>query len=432
MTNFVIGKMGLACRFNWPTHNNGWFSAADDISRLIVNLSYNNPNDKFYIIGNNDIETLSYQKMNQLFPHGNVFNTYNNKKKLGEKYHHAGWKSPLEYINNNSISIDYGIIAFGSVLLRNVPERTYTKSGTIAKPLDRAVKYIAPYVHTLNELGIKWVCLVDDPRHFHNKIIDLYNKPEIYLSQVKGSHKFSSIVSYDNQDIVECDIPVKYSYVESNVVLDEIISSVGDDWKDRKNKMSIVLNQAGTDETLDNTSKLGNGHRPRYPILKEWILDNYKSSDIYGKWSEEIMKSSGAFKGIINRGKLYPEMMNWKHSLCVPIDKGWATAKYLEYLKCGISPFMHPEYDSQRNTNIQDFYRVQSVEEMRDKIAMSDDTHIKEINRGIEECLSNEFVSGQRINDEIYSALGLQRNIRNEIRDLWTPTKTNNLEEFFV
>ena len=50
------------------------------------------------------------------------------------------------------------------------------------------------------------------------------------------------------------------------------------------------------------------------------------------------MKSNKSFKGSINRIKLYSEMMNWKHSLCVPIDKGWATAKYLEYLKCGISP----------------------------------------------------------------------------------------------
>ena len=46
-----------------------------------------------------------------------------------------------------------------------------------------------------------------------------------------------------------------------------------DDWKNRRDKISIVLNQAGTDETRNNTSKLGNGHRTRYPILKEWILD---------------------------------------------------------------------------------------------------------------------------------------------------------------
>ena len=52
MTNFVIGKLGLSCRFDWPSHDSNWFSAADNISRLIVNISYNNPNDNFYIIGN--------------------------------------------------------------------------------------------------------------------------------------------------------------------------------------------------------------------------------------------------------------------------------------------------------------------------------------------------------------------------------------------
>ena len=122
--------------------------------------------------------------------------------------------------------------------------------------------------------------------------------------------------------------------------------------------------------------------------------------------------------------------MNWKHSLCVPIDKGWATAKYLEYLKCGVSPFMHPEYDDQKNTNIQDFYRVSSVEEFKDKVAMSDDTHIEEINKGIKKCLSDEYISGQRINDDIYSALGIKRNIKNKVRDLWTPQKYNTLENF--
>ena len=42
---------------------------------------------------------------------------------------------------------------------------------------------------------------------------------------------------------------------------------------------------------------------------------------------------------------------------------------------------MHPEYDDQNNTNVQDFYRVGSVEEFKDKVMMNDDTHIKEINK---------------------------------------------------
>ena len=423
MANFVVGKIGLSCKFNWENIDNHWFSPADDIARLIVNLSFNNPNDNFYIIGNNDLDKLKFYKRNELFPHNNVFNTYTSGK--------GSWKSPLEYINKNSINIDYGIIAFGASLSRNIPDRTYTKSGTIAKPLDRAVKYVAPYIHTLNELGIDWVGIIDDPRHLSTKIIDLFNTPKMILSQVKGTHKFTNIISYENQDIIETDLPIKYSCVEINVVLDEKIILVNDSWKDKKTELSIVLNQAGADESLSKVSKLGNGHRPRYPILKEWILNNYTDVDIYGKWSDEIYNSNKSFKGTIDRTKLYPEMLNWKHSFCVPIDKGWATAKYLEYLKCGVSPFMHPEYDDQKNTTVQDFYRVNSVEEFKDKLAMSDDTHIKEINKGITSCLSAEHISGQKINDDIYSSLGIKRSIKNKVRDLWTPQKTNNLEDFF-
>ena len=142
------------------------------------------------------------------------------------------------------------------------------------------------------------------------------------------------------------------------------------------------------------------------------------------------MKSNIAFKGFIDRPTLYPEMKKWKHSFCVPIDKGWATAKYLEYLKCGISPFMHPEYDDQKNTNIQNFYRVQSVEEIKDKIDMNDNIHIEEINKGIKNCLSDEYISGQKINDEIYESLGLKRNIKNKLRDLWTPQAVGSLDGF--
>ena len=430
MTNFVIGKLGLSVRFDFPEHNSGWFSAADDTARLVVNLSYNNPNDSFYIVGNNDLDTLKYEKRKRLFPHNNVHNTYNTEGVFGKNYHRSGWETPLEYLNKNSINIDYGIISFGSVLTRNIPNKTYTKSGTIAKPLDRAIKYVAPYVNVLNELGIEWVCLIDDPRHFYNKILDLFNKPKIFLSQVKGSHPYECIQSYENQDLEITEIPIKYSYVETTVALDEIIKPISDSWRYRKKLVSLVCNEAGSDENINSTKKLGNACRPRYPMVKEWILSSFDNPIIYGKWCDDIIRSNTAFKGTINRRILYPEMMKWKHSLCIPIDKGWATAKYLECLKCGVSPFMHPEYDDQRNTNIQDFYRVSSVEEFKDKVAMSDDTHIEEINKGIKNCLSDEYISGQRINDDIYSALDIERNIKNKVRNLWTPQKYNTLENF--
>ena len=232
MTNFVVGKIGLPIRFNWVSHKSKFFSPADDISRLIVNLSFNNPADNFYIIGKNDFDDLKLSYRLKLFPHSNVFNTFI-----------KDWKSPIEYLNKNSVNIDCGVIGLGPVLSFNIPDKSYTKSGTIAKPLDSAVKYAASYINTLNELNVRWVSIIDDPRHLNHTAKDLENKPSVNLSQVKK----------DN---------VKYCCVEMMSTLDEIVSPVGDDWKDRKNKMSIVLNQAGTDETLDNTSKLGNGHSP--------------------------------------------------------------------------------------------------------------------------------------------------------------------------
>ena len=91
---------------------------------------------------------------------------------------------------------------------------------------------------------------------------------------------------------------------------------------------------------------------------------------------------------------------------------------------------MHPEYDDQRNTKVQDFHRVNSTEELKDKIEMDDNTHIEEINKSIKNCLSDEYVSGQKINDDIYESLGLKRNIKNKLRDLWTPQAVGSLDGF--
>ena len=74
MTNFVVGKIGLPIRFNWLDYKSNFFSPADDISRLIVNLSFNNPSDSFYIIGKNDtpyfleVNTLPGMTKTSLFP----------------------------------------------------------------------------------------------------------------------------------------------------------------------------------------------------------------------------------------------------------------------------------------------------------------------------------------------------------------------------
>ena len=124
----------------------------------------NNPSDNFYIIGKNNFNDLNISYRLKLFPHNNVFNTFI-----------KDWKSPLDYLNSNSIIIDYGVICLGPVLSFNIPNKSYTKSGDIARPLDSAVKYAASYIHTLNEINVKWVSIVDDPRHLNHTAKDLEN-----------------------------------------------------------------------------------------------------------------------------------------------------------------------------------------------------------------------------------------------------------------
>jgi hypothetical protein len=123
--------------------------------------------------------------------------------------------------------------------------------------------------------------------------------------------------------------------------------------------------------------------------------------------------------GSVDRDKLHSEMSNWKHSLCIPIKSGWSTTKYLECLKSGVSPFFHPNYDAQKNTKIQDFYRVENMEEFRDELNLDDVIHIRELNKAIDACLADEFTSGQYLNDMVYKHLGIDRDRKNVNRELW-------------
>ena len=426
MTNIAFAKTGLMMKFDFFEKKENFKSA--DHCKLLINLAYNNPDDNFYLIGLNNLNKLNIQLKQKIFPNNNVFNTLEDADMdLEQRY-----KKPLEWLNKNQVNLDYAIVGGGPTLNINIPNKIYTKSGTIGKPLGIALRSASAILHTLNETNIDWVSLADDPRCLNTSLAkDLFNNHKVVLSQINTKIVSKNIKSYQDQTLIENEIDVIYSNIEMACNLDENIQLVDESWKERNTFVGMVLNEAGVDEKLDS-KKLSNGHRPRYPILKEWLLDNFDDTCIYGKWHETIEKSNVAFNGFIERSTLYPEMQNWKHSFCVPIDKSWATAKYLEYLKCGISPFLHPEYDEQKNTAIQDFYRVDSIEEFKDKLAMSDDTHIKEINKGITSCLSAEHISGQKINDDIYSSLGIKRSIKNKVRDLWTPQKTNNLEDFFI
>ena len=332
MANILYAKIGLKLpkkMWGGTQGGSGWSLGHDDDVRFLINVSYNNPDDNFYIIGASSFNEIKPADKKRLFPHGNVFDAYN-----FTKYHDGNrpstdiyqpidedenptdeWENwdtenvrymiPLEYLNDNSITVDYGIIAMSNIMQRNIYHKTKTKKGGWSKPLAVGRNYAAPVIHTLNETGVRWVAMVDDPRCMHGAF-DLFNNPSIVLSQINGSMSTSNITSYEDDTVVEGEVNVIYAHVESTVVMDERVKYVDSSWSSRENLISIALNGGSNDEEKD--SVLVKEVDSRYGMLEEWLLNLFPNVKVYGKWGDVILASDSRFMGSVDRDELHSVM----------------------------------------------------------------------------------------------------------------------------
>ena len=109
--------------------------------------------------------------------------------------------------------------------------------------------------------------------------------------------------------------------------------------------------------------------KSRYKDLKRYILDHVEDVDIYGKWNENIISKDSRFKGPKKFNELQSMLPRVKYTFCIPIKKGWCTAKYWEMSHYGIIPFLHPTYDEQHNIKCPDFLRIKDSKDLFDKIS---------------------------------------------------------------
>jgi len=143
------------------------------------------------------------------------------------------------------------------------------------------------------------------------------------------------------------------------------------------------------------------GRPSRYNDLKKYILDHVEEVDIYGKWDERTIGDDVRFKGPKKFNDLQEMLPRVKYTFCIPIKKGWVTAKFWEMAHYGIIPFLHPTYDEQDNLKCPEFLRVKDSADLFKKIQFLEDNPdaYETLKGNIESMLKDEYYDGSYLND---------------------------------
>jgi hypothetical protein len=222
---------------------------------------------------------------------------------------------------------------------------------------------------------------------------DLFNPPKIILSQYDEDIEFKHQKSYTDTTKIIDKIPALYSSVETTFLIGRKDSSVSEltrflDKPVKDIKMMIVCNE---------------GNPSRYRDLKHYVLDHVQDVDIYGKWNFKTKRISEdkRFKGPKKFNELQSMLDRVKYTFCIPIKKGWATAKFWEMAHYGIIPFLHPDYDSQDNLNVPEFFRIKDSKDLHDKIELLENDHSEYCHKKnlLDNMLKMSYYDGSKLNE---------------------------------
>lgn len=170
MANIAIGKIGQKLIFDRDSeagtrsNTNGNF-AAYSLFKLLIEK---NPNDTFYIIGDNDLDTLQVK-------------LYENA--IDAKY--------FSLNDIDDIGIDFAIFMVGIVPLINSNEKI---------------------IEVVNNIPIRWLLISDDPRCLRSFSVsnELYSYPEDIISQTNTGIMFNN--KFYNTKYVPIEAAVCYNY----------------------------------------------------------------------------------------------------------------------------------------------------------------------------------------------------------------------------
>ena len=413
MKSIACGKIGKSILFN----SNYWGAIGGDNEAPIFyeNLFHKNPDITFYLLGISDYSRLDRREQDRINKHGNVIDVWKhfddwrqNNQKVEDKYKRQKY---LEEWAAHAPKIDVGLLFAGPTGTSNVAgkSRLMNDPDTLASPIEMLAKYSGPVIDYLNtHRDMPWVMVLNDPRFFPANMRDMFHRPKVVLSQFNEKIEHRTTKDYDDPktDIVK---------VESEYKSVETIFLIG-----KERGKAIAETPSTLDSFFDDTPATEEGSkdikfmivcnegRPsRYNDLKKYILDHVDDVDIYGKWSEEIVNNDSRFKGPKKFNDLQDMLPRVKYTFCIPIKKGWVTAKFWEMAHYGIIPFLHPTYDEQNNLKCPEFLRVKDSKDLFKKIEFLENNPeaYDTLRANIDGMIKDEYYDGSYMNNLVINTL---------------------------
>lgn len=375
--NLGYGVIGSAIKFSGNRYKR-WDGSAEYF-HLLYALSRRSNINKIYLLSRNDFLTLPEEERKYLDPYNKVidcftlFDLKDYKKFLKKSYKDDDERLDSEYKYTffladtlKDIKIDRCLL-YASQGMRSpiaIPGQLRIKRDpkTRGKVLAMSMNYSSPILNYLNNSNAPWDLIGTDPRYVEENMYPrgLINTPQNIFSQKTFKAKWETLNSYTSYDLYD------ESYKEFTVHYAEVekVNTFGESVVDLPKETEMIIlanNLLGPDGAL-KTNK-------RFLSIKEYILDKDINCNIYGKWPDEVLNQYNQFKGFLEGDQVNEILKRTKYTLLFPLLKGWASGKFGEVLLCGVIPFIHPEYDTQKNI-LPDvpFIRVSSPEDLKRKI----------------------------------------------------------------
>lgn len=416
-----IGKIGRSVLFN----SESWGAVGGDNEAPILyeNLIRNNPQHTFIMLGQSDYSRLPLGDKERINEHRNFIDVWTGLGKWKTDVFMArdgvvrpdGNQAFMEefILTNPDLKVDAAIMLQGLVATSNVTgwARQRKNRSQLATPLDAQKLYAGPVIHYLNTYkDLPWIMVLNDPRLYPGKMRDLMNPPKKIYSQYNQICEHTAPEEYDSVKDITTKIPQEYKAMET-------IFLIG------KRRGEAIVQQEGSldsffsdapEEVEDNVKDINfmvvcNEGLPksRYPDLKKYILDHVKDVDIYGKWNPDTIGDDNRFKGPKKFNELQSMLPGVKYTFCIPIKKGWVTAKFWEMAHYGIIPFLHPTYDEQKHLNVPAFLRVTDSKDLFDKIEFLEENPdaYNQLKDAIDKALKDEYYDGTYMNTALLKGL---------------------------